>query len=821
MSSPFATFRKNRQAWMAALVLLAILAFVVAPAIETATQSFRGGGEETTLFVQWDGGRMTRGEVEQAMAKRNQLLGFLRALSKRVVENGGEPAVPGFSRWQTGEIRSLGIDEDVSAQRICLGRIIATKANRMGIEFDDASVDEFLKSFCDGRISDEEFYELLGTSTGGLTMFDVRELLKQELAVMVAQNLAGGGSATRSPGKTWQDFLKLKQSAKVEAFPVFVSESLGNVSGNPSEEEIQEIYEEGKNLQPNPNSETAGFMQPDMANIEYIESKFQAWIDREKEKLTEEEIRAEYDRLVTLGQLKVPAADPPSSTESDGVEPATDEPSTEEPGQSEPGQSEPGQSEPGQSEPGQSEPAEGEPGQDEPTGEPAREPSEEPSGEPAAEPAGDPLGEPTEEPAGDPSGEPNAGLSSDQPSRADFGDTPSGDNPSRLVAFVQEEGTAGETVSPESTEPASQEPSDSTPDPTDSGDAAQVDSEVTDSVVTDSEVTDSQISESQPDSDQAAAPAMRTQTFEEARDEVAFQLARSKAVPLADEALTEIMKKMREYFLSYRQYQAYRNAGMDNAELPVRPDLKKMADQHQLTHSETGMVDSSRLATTNFGRSSVFAENQRMGFVADIATSPQIELFAPLQSGFAGPEPTEFYQYLFWKVDARPSVVPELNEVRDEVVDAWKRIQARKLAEEKAEQLRAKVGQGDDPWETALSDTLRTLVVTTDPFTWYSSMGMRVTPTVVPKLDGVGQEFMKRIFSADVGDVLVAPNQAKSVYYVTRVIEKSPDIDELRARFDEDQFKQGPAALADMELSSEANLWLSRLFSDLNVEFLE
>ena len=305
---------------MAGLVLLAILAFVVAPAIQTATEAFRQGGAESTVYVRWDGGRMTVAEVETAMMKRQQLLNFLAALSKKVIEEGGEPEVPGFSRWPNGEIRSLGIDDDVTAERVCLTRIIQTKAAQMGVEFDDRAADDFLKSFCNGRITDDEFNDILRSSTSGLTIFDVRELLKQELTSTITQGLASGGLGALPPGKTWQDFLKLNQTVRIEAYPVDVNSYVDKVTSRPSEFEIQALYDEGKQRFDDPNSPDPGFLRLEQANIEYVESRFQDWTDREKEKLTEEEIRAEYDRLVELGQLRVPVA--PES----GDEPPTDQP---------------------------------------------------------------------------------------------------------------------------------------------------------------------------------------------------------------------------------------------------------------------------------------------------------------------------------------------------------------------------------------------------------------------------------------------------------------------------------------------------------------
>ena len=58
-----------------------------------------------------------------------------------------------------------------------------------------------------------------------------------------------------------------------------------------------------------PNSPEPGFLRLYQANTEYVEANLQDWIEREKEKLTEEQLREEYDRRIALGQLKVPVID--------------------------------------------------------------------------------------------------------------------------------------------------------------------------------------------------------------------------------------------------------------------------------------------------------------------------------------------------------------------------------------------------------------------------------------------------------------------------------------------------------------------------------
>ncbi|MEZ6078734.1 MAG: hypothetical protein R3C56_24595 [Pirellulaceae bacterium] len=208
---------------------------------------------------------------------------------------------------------------------------MSDKAKRLGIEFSDDAVDEFILAFCDGRVATARIAEILRESSGGrLSNFDVREQLKHELASMVVRSTAASGFYATAPGEIYQDFLKLNRTAKVEAFPVFVADYMDKVQGQPSELEIETIFDLGSMQLANPNSADPGFVQPYQADFEYVESNIQQWVEREKSKLTEDQLRAEYDRMVELEQLKVPVDSKPAANKPADT-PDTETPDTETP----------------------------------------------------------------------------------------------------------------------------------------------------------------------------------------------------------------------------------------------------------------------------------------------------------------------------------------------------------------------------------------------------------------------------------------------------------------------------------------------------------
>ncbi|MBX3422420.1 MAG: hypothetical protein KF752_12780 [Pirellulaceae bacterium] len=809
MSSPFATFRKNRRFWMALLTLLAVISFVVLPTIDQARQALQRDNSAAAVYVRWNGGRLTVGELQNAMSQRRQLMDFLEALAEKVIEKGGEPAVPFFSRAADGKITSLGIDTNVSPERIAFTRIIASKASQMGIEFDDLSADEYLKAYIDGQITDAEFNEILKSSTNGLTIFNIRELLKQELAFVVAQSVAVEGVNAMPPGKTWMDFLKLTQTVKVEAYPVEVNSFMDKVTGQPSESEIQALYDQGHQRPFDPNSFQPGFLRPEQANIEYIEFRFKDFVDREKAKLTEEEIRAEYDRMVSLGQLRVPENQPPKDpSDEQAAQPTADAPATDPAAPAESAPAAP--SDP--NEQSAATPASDTSDAQAPLNPQADAPAStdetptEPSAPEAPQPAGDPQGAKLRKSA------------------------------VRLVSLSQEESTPATDASaspeqpPASTSNSSDQPLAESPASVSTDQAPAAAPSTAEGEVPQATASTATVADSSPESDaeqgiataEPTQPAMRTQTFEEAKDEVATSLARTKSSPIFEALDAQLKQLMRDFNLKYRQYVTLRNnsngANVDLA-MPSKPDLRKFAEDNQLKYGETGLSDRNQLAATPLGSSSLFREGRSLGNVANVIPSVSIELFEPMDSVYFSPEGSEYIQFCFWKIDSRPQSIPSLEEARGDVIAAWQRGKAQVLAETAAQEMSRKVGDPDDPWKSALAGMSRSLVITTDHFPWLTRMGNNIVPSTIPNLDRTGYEFMQRVFTTEVGRTGVAANNPKSIYYVYRVVERAPDMAELRQRFESDPTKQGAAMIANMELSNWGQTWLSRIITELDVQF--
>jgi hypothetical protein len=798
MSNPFATFRKNQTYWMAALVLVAILSFIVAPAIEVVTRSFRGASGGDQVLVRWDGGRLTQRDLEETQRKRVRLREFLTALAKKVITNGGEPNVPGFMNLG-GQMR-LGIDDDTTPNGIWMSKVLMTHAKKLGIEFDDWAADEFLREFCDQKVSDAEFNELLTSSQ--LSIFDLREQLKQNLTVQCVQ-LAMSSAASPSPIMLWHNFLRLNQTSKVEAFPISVDSFNSKVTARPTEAQIEELYEQGKSRASHPDLPDAGFAKLAQVNVEYVESSDKTWIEKEKPLITEEEIEAEYQKLVKADSptIKVPqefkAPDADAAPTTPGTDPAATTPAT-----------------PGEQ---PSTPPDADPNTPSvsPATPPAPNPGEPP--QPAADPAvnpGEPPAAPSEPPKQPESDNPQSRL--DRPSKTGF----------RLVSLAQEEQPQGEnqpeskpTAETAQTEPA---PAQTEPAPAQTEPApAQTEPAVNPSDSAPTAPTGQDAAGADNSNVAVAEPGkpMRVMTLDEAREKIRTQIADQRASVKSRAVMTELQTLMRNYYGQYRQWESIKNADVStrsNIKEPTRPDLKKFAEANGLNHGVTGLQDRISMAATPFGGTFMFAGN-RIETAANVATSPEVQLFEPMNSQMMGADANQLYT--FWKTDFKPEYIPSLSEVRAQVEDAWKRLEARKLADQAANDLAKKLGSGEDPWSTALSETERSLVITTEPFSWLSRLGNEVRVTSVPKLDRVSETFMKQVFQTEVGKSGVAANNPKNIYYVFRVLEREPDITTLQGRFEKTTDQRIPRELAENELQNTSGSWQERVIKELNVEF--
>jgi hypothetical protein len=760
MATPFSVFRKNQRVWMAAAVFIAIVAFVISPAIESMSNSRYRGDNENPVLASWNGGSIDREQMYREYDELMMANNFLSKLAKDVIAKGGRPNVPGVSP----DLSQLGIGSySEPPDQIIQRKLLVAEAHRRGIVFNEDSVKLFLKRFVDNKLNGEQIEKTLRETTGGrLGWFDFNRLMCEELAKNTVLQLGTAGVryeerrdsniASRqplsTPGKNWQDFLRFNQAAKIQAFPIFVKDFESQVQGKPTEREVQALYQEGKDI-PRTQRTIAtqpAFMRTKKADFEFLSVDVEKVITEQMALIPEDTLKAEYERRVADKQFRVPITPEPTlplpgapATEGGdpkpNVPPALPDPSV--PGSEQTPAPESGAAKETQKTETSNSPA------------PASTTEEKPA-EPAAPPA------PDEKP-----------TASRNQVKSNV----------RLVSFENDpqsqDATTPAVNPPQSTNaPAEQTSTQPTTPPA--------------SAVEISEAPEIKVTPQIPTGDAPVADAtpMRTKTFEEVKDQIARDLARGTAISVVNERVNRVMEPMNIYKANLRSYQDRLAAKDKTAEVPARPDLKELAKAQGFEYGTTGMVDTDTAGLSPIGFSFVMpSRNQQMfQFIQLINVSEKEgELFTPLLSFTGGNQ-----QFVFWKVEEIQPVTPSVDSVRDQIEEVWKKQQALKLAETRARELASKIGT------SPLADALATpeekaLILEPANFTWFNPMFARMESrmqlSTVELLQPVDESFMEAVFNCKPGETTFASDVNKSVVYVVKVAELTPDINGLLEKF--------------------------------------
>lgn len=776
-SSPFELFRRNLKPLMVFLTLLALVSFVILPSIAMYQQQRVGYGSAPSKLASYKGGDFDFTKVNYFTRNHFATTQFLRDLAEVTISRGGLPKVADFQYdSRQNMIQALGINSNPSDQSSVRTLMFAGEAKKAGLDLDDTAIRNWLTLYSDGRLSDSEINGVLSKSTrnqmGQVQLYEQlrTQLLAQAYQRQVMGALTSGGMPIVPPAQQWELFLRLNRRAVADAYAVNVADFIEKTAPKPSESQIKTVYEEGKLIFPDDQSPTPAFRRPYTANVEYLAGNLNDFIDREIETLTEEQLRAEYQKRLDGGEFKLPdmpAVEAPAATET---------PATETPAESEAPEAS----------------SDAKMADDKPET-PATEPEATKPAEPApAEPKADV--EPKADAEASVSEPKPATEAEPKPADADSSRVSPMDNGVRLVVMQAEaEKPAVTETSPaekaaevvEKTaetpaeEPAKAEPAKTEPEV--KPEAPKAEETTPDTATTEETKAEEPPAEmtktEEPKVDAPKTEEPKVESFETVRDDIARSLAMPLALDKLDAAVSEVDKTMRTYF------NARAIAGGKADKIPPRPNLKALASKLGMKHVVTGMKDLREIQndpiSLSFGVGTGMQRGE--GFAQSIYTK-QTPAFTPVRTV----DDQAQVSYISWKTEEKDSYIPELKEVREEVITAIRTAEARKLAKADAESWASKFAKSDKPVKELIPEDRASLYFESlGPFSWMQSLGfgMRAFMGNVPELDRVGEAFMRQVFTSDRNVWGVAPNMPETVYYVVRPTEFSPSTDELHQRF--------------------------------------
>ncbi len=782
MSSPFNLFRKNQRIWMAAMVVLAVVAFVILPSASITDQLARTDG---SIAVRWKDGTMSRDQVRSLTANYQRSYQFLERLAREVVQLGGRPRVPNFA--SEGEQMFLGLQQPTSPDVVVQTNLLAEEARRRGVNVDDRTVDLYLQQLTDGKITQKRYQELLRETAGtDLTQHAINSFLKDEICKqLLLQMQSAAVSFTNSPlitpAANWENFQKFEQRTKIEAFPVFTDTFIEKVTQTPTDREMREVYDAGMDFLPNPDSPEFGFVKPYSADIEYLRADMQRFIDAAKQTITADAVQAEYDRRVAAGEFKV----------------------ADKTGELQP--TEPADTEPAKAEETKLDPA-------------TTESAPEVSSQPIAE------SEATSPQASSSDNVPNVDaemkplieteVPTEQPAPADGSQLSATRSGNRLVAFQEDRAVKTET---ESATPEVATTAEISIDPATTTEAATTEA-TTESAT---EVADPQ-TPPPATSETPAAPAaevpMRTQTIDEVREQLLEQMAAEPARAAMQIALENATKSMQKYQQAIQYYNDAIRTGFDKPNKPEKLNLAKLADENGLEYGITGFVDANSVQDTDIGRSIIFNRQtfQTISYAESIL-DPSVPLFTPFDTTFLGGN-SQISIFLSWKIESKEQSVPTFEQAREQVLAAWKKIKARELAMARAEEIATALNDAGE-WTEVLGETDQALLLNPPSFTWLQPpRASQVMTSIIDQIGPVTNDFMAAVTKTEIGKATQAASVNKDRFFAIKVIERTPDEAELLQKFASNPLNQSSQALAGAQMGMMRASWFENFRDEMKLD---
>jgi hypothetical protein len=287
----------------------------------------------------------------------------------------------------------------------------------------------------------------------------------------------------------------------------------------------------------------------------------------------------------------------------------------------------------------------------------------------------------------------------------------------------------------------------------------------------------------------AAEDSQQYQPLEDVRDQIRLHLANQKGVVQLQETFQQLNAQLRKVYNPYGEKLAL--AAAEKKPLPDPPeilaDLSGVAEKHGLIFEKTPLLSILKMARDSLIGKAVDARTGRMN-VTQLMFG-KLDLYDPALA-----QDIDGNWYLALKIEDLPRSVPPLDDIRDEVVKAWKYEEATKLALEKAKSLASECQEegttiGEFLAEKTGDDSGDFEVVTTDLFSFLSFNVAQTNPqqgprlSEAPPLTAVGPDLMTAAFQLKEGEVQGVWNHDHSSAYMIRLHSRLRSEEELHKLF--------------------------------------
>jgi len=745
-----AWFRRHAKVLMVVLGSAAMAIFGLGPVFDTLSNGRRSENQnpdEYKVIATWKGGEIDRLQLDSMRVDHYQTVAFLDGVRQATEKKfGGErrPFVMPISPINSN--RPEVVDGELISRYV-----FAQLAAEEGVVASDGMVDDYLEQLSAGANFSRQDYEAINNQVNSKysTMSRIRERLKIELLAN-QMLLFGTLGISGSPNVTEavQLFSRTTDQVECEVLPIDVTKMESQITDEPDSTVLKALYEEGKYDFPTANGEKPGFKMGPRLRLQYFAADFQSFLQKEMNKLSDEDVQKEYERLVAakdemvLEPLPVDDGSIQLNSPPPGASDVTPPPTG---------------GEEMEDAPGDVTPPPGAPKAEAPKAEAPK--TEAPKAE--APKAEAPKAEAPKAEA--PKAEAPKAEAEKQSSLSATGDY-------QFVSTSVQEEPKLEAAPQEPAEPKAEAPKAEAPK------AEAPKAEAT--AAGEGETTQEPAGET---AAQEPAPKERAiKPLKDIKEDVKRSMCEEPALEAMTKAISDASVSVQAYYEERLRWEFEQDQGSENEPVPM--DLDSIAKQYGLVKKETGLVDFTEFSADALGSIRVFQNMMVQG-----RQSPQlIPLSQILFSNFDGLneyEPNTIddnwntrNSYLYWVAQKVDTKIPSLDEARNEVAKYWKKQQAFNLAMEDAKKYQAKVNDGGGKLMSVVEGVPAANVIKTGAFTWFSSFGSTRYSSPVG-VTGAGEKFMEAAFNTEQFKAGVAENDSRDTIYVIQPVVECKEID--------------------------------------------
>lgn len=305
MASPFSVFRKRQKFLMAALCLMAIVAFVFLPILGEFL-GVRSHGAANKVVVSSKYGNLRESEVDAMRREHQRILSVLAEVKQ--MSNVHPAMARQFAEYVFGQATEKSAVDNW---------MLAQYAKRLGMEVSDKAVVDFMQRWTRNTVKAKDFQDAFKRS--GTTERQFIQSLREELLARQLRDMFYASLEGLTPAERWDYFSRIKQMATIEAVAVPVSDYV-KADSEPNDAELKAFFDQSKDEYPTPDSAKPGFREPQMVALQW----FKADQDKFLAQVTDEEVKQRYEKNKELYDQAEKPVEPPKEPAKDSKPAAKD-----------------------------------------------------------------------------------------------------------------------------------------------------------------------------------------------------------------------------------------------------------------------------------------------------------------------------------------------------------------------------------------------------------------------------------------------------------------------------------------------------------------